>query len=66
MRGEDVALDLGELVLGDLAELEPHLRLEQLLAQRRVVLRLGLGRRDDLVEHEAEAADQQGVEDEHG
>ena len=35
MRGEDVALDVGELLLGDLAELEAHLRLESCFAQRR-------------------------------
>ena len=31
---EHVALDVGELLLGDLAELEPHLGLEQPLAER--------------------------------
>jgi hypothetical protein len=55
-----------KLVVGDLAKLEPHLRLEQLIAQRRVVLHLGLGRLDDLVEHEPQAADQEGIKDEHG
>ena len=50
----------------NLAELEPHLRFEQLLAQRRIVLRLGLGGRHDLVEDEAEAADEERIEDEHG
>ena len=65
MRARTSRFDLGELVVGDLAELEPHLRFEQLLAQRRVVVHLGLGGRDDLVEHEPEAADQQRVEDEH-
>ena len=38
---------------------------EQLLPERGVVVQLGFGRGDDLVEHEAEAADQQRVEDEH-
>src|SRR4051794_11128092 len=63
--GQHVPLDVGELLLGDFAEFEPHLCLEQLIAQRRVVVHLGLGRGDDFVEHEAEAADQQRVENEH-
>src|SRR5262249_46486931 len=64
-RGEQVALDRGELFLADLAELELHLRLEQLIAERAVVVHLGLGRRGDLVEDEAQAADQERVEYEH-
>src|SRR5262249_42116578 len=63
--GEDVVLDLGEFLVGNLTELEPHLGLEQPLAQRRVVLGLGFGRGDDLVEDESQAANQKGVEDEH-
>ena len=48
-----------ELLLAHLAELEPHLRGEQLLAQRGVVVQLGVDGRGDLVEHEPEAADQE-------
>ena len=62
---QDVALDGGKLLVGDLAELELHLRLEQAIPEGGVVVRLGLSRSDDLVEHEAEAPDQQGIEDEH-
>src|SRR3954454_15827221 len=62
--GQHVPLDAGELLLGNFPEFEPHLRLEQLIAQRRVVVHLGLGRGDDFVEDEAEAADQQRVENE--
>src|SRR5439155_11725196 len=62
---KDVVLDLGEFLLGDFAELQAHLRFEQLLAQRRVVLGLRFGGRDDLVEDESKAADQQRVQDEH-
>ena len=54
-----------ELRLAHLAELDAHLRREQLLAQRRVVVQLGVDRRGDLVEHEPHAADEQRVEDEH-
>src|SRR5436190_14695991 len=64
-RGQNVALDLAELLVGDFPELEAHLRLEELVAQRRVVLRLGFGRLNDLVEHETQAADQEAVENEH-
>src|SRR5438874_694059 len=63
--GEDVMFDPGELRFRDVAELELHLRLEQLFAERRVVLRLRLGGRDDLVENESQAADEERVEDEH-
>src|SRR5262249_21316962 len=57
--GEHVALDLRELGVGDLAELEAHLRLEQPIAERGVVVHLRLPRRDDLVEDEAKAADEE-------
>src|SRR5438067_10186167 len=49
----------------DLQLLEAHLGLEQLIAQRGIVVHLGLGGGDHLVEDEAKAADQQGVQDEH-
>src|SRR5581483_4701917 len=41
--GEQVGFDGGELLLADLAELQPHLRLEQLLAEGAVVLRFRFG-----------------------
>ena len=53
--GEDVRFELVELLLAHLAELDPHLRVEQLLAQRGVVVQLRLDRRRDLVEHEPDA-----------
>src|SRR4029077_5702772 len=65
-RGEDVALDPGVLVVGDLAELEAHLPLEELAAERAVVVHLRLGSLDHLVEHEAKAADEDRIKDEHG
>ena len=49
-----------ELFFGHLAELDPHLRREQLLAQRGVVVELTVGGGRDLVEDEAEAADAAG------
>ena len=64
--GQHVALDFLELGLGHLPELELHLRLEKSLAQPRIVVRLGVGSGQDLVEDEPEAADQQGIKDEHG
>src|SRR5581483_10250171 len=63
---EQIALEPGELVVRELAELEAHLCLEQLLAEGGVVLHLGFRGRGDLVEHETERADEQAVEDEHG
>ena len=57
----DLALGLGELFLGDLSELEPHLRLEEHLPEGRIVLRFVFSGLDDFVEDEAEAADQEGV-----
>ena len=63
--GEHVALDFLELGLGHLPELELHLRLEKPLAQPRIVVRFGFGSGDDLVKDEPEAADQQGIKDEH-
>ena len=60
---EDVGLELVELLLGHLAELDPHLRREQALAQHAVVVHLGLDRRHDLVEDEAHAGDDDRVDD---
>jgi hypothetical protein len=65
-RRDDVTLDLGELSVGDLAQFEAHLRFEEHFAERRIVLRLVLRCLDDLVEHEAQASNQQRVKDEHG
>ena len=48
-----------------LAQLDPHLRREQLLAKGGVVIQFGFDRRRDLVEDEPDAADQQAVDDEH-
>ncbi len=62
---ENLALGLDELLIADLAELQPHLRLEQLLAERGVVLCFRFSRGHHLLEHESDAADQQVVQDEH-
>ena len=64
-RGRMSASKRVEFSLAHFAELEPHLRGEQLFAQVRVVVELGVDGGGDLVEHEAEAADQDRVEDEH-
>src|SRR6266436_7749989 len=63
--GEKVRLQRAELRLADLAQLEPHLGREQLLAQPRVVVQLGIDRRGDLAEHELDAAHEQAVDDDH-
>src|SRR5262245_18105914 len=62
---QEIALDLGELPLGDLTELEAHLRCQQLLAPHGVVGHLGILRRGNLAQDELEAADQEAVEDDH-
>ena len=62
---EDVRSSSSNSSWRHLAELDPHLRREQLLAQRRVVVQLGVDRRGDLVEDEPQTADQQRVENEH-
>jgi hypothetical protein len=62
---KDIAFDLGKLSFADLAQLELHLYLEQLLAERRIVFGLSFSRCDDLVEHESQAADKERIEDEH-
>ena len=48
-----------------LALLEPHLRVEQPLAQHRVVVELRVGDLQQFVEHELQAVDEQRVEQEH-
>src|SRR3954468_2924743 len=62
---DDVGFQVVELLLADLADLEAQLRHEQALAQDAVIVQLGLDRRRDLVEHEADARDDQAVDDEH-
>src|SRR6185436_4962963 len=64
--GDDVGLDLVELLLTDLLQLEAHLRVEQALAQHAVVVQLGIDGGRDLVEHEADAGEDQAVDDQHG
>ena len=59
MRARMSASKLVELLLRHLAELDPHLRGEQPLAQHGVVVHLRLDRRRDLVEDEPHAADQE-------
>src|SRR4030095_12486664 len=62
---EHVALDLGELVVGELTELEAPLRLAELFAEGGIVGRSRFGSRDDLIQHEPQTADQQRIENEH-
>ena len=52
--------------LGHLAQLDLHLRREQALAQHAVVVHLRFDRRHDLVEDEADAGDDEGIDDQHG
>src|SRR5437867_618917 len=63
---EDVGFDGGELLLRDLAELQPHLCRQQLFPQNAVVVELAVDGGGDLAEHELDAADQQRVENDHG
>src|SRR5438477_6932 len=63
--GEEVGLDGRELLLGDLAQLQLHLRGQQLLTQHAVVVELAVDGVDDLVEHEPDAADEERVDDDH-
>src|SRR5207302_1326076 len=62
---EEVRFDRAELLLADLAQFEPHLRGKQLVAQMRIVVQLGIGRRGELAEHELDATDEHAVEDDH-
>ena len=55
----------GKLAQAVDAELDAHLRREQLFAERGVVVQLRLDSRRDLVENEPDAADQERVEDDH-
>ena len=48
-----------------LAHLATQLGVEQLLAERRIVVHLGLGGRDDRLHHPADPGDHQRIEDEH-
>src|SRR5258705_110012 len=62
---KDVRLELIELFLTHLTKLDTHLRRQQLVAQCSIVVQLGIHRRGNLVEHESQAANQQGIEYEH-
>src|SRR5687767_11216734 len=57
---EQLALDLGELRVVDLAQLQAHLRGKQLLAQHGVVVELGVDGFRELAEDELDAADEEG------
>src|SRR5262245_11173207 len=61
----DLLLDLAEFLLRDLAQLELHLRCEKLLAKTALVVHLGLDGLGEPREDELDAADEQGVDDEH-
>src|SRR5439155_1661501 len=63
--GQVVRSQRAELLLVDLAQLEPHLRGEELLAQARVVVHLGIDRSGDLAEHELDPGGEHAVEDDH-
>src|SRR5207245_1969681 len=60
---QQLSLRLAELLFRDLAQLQAHLRGEELLAQHGVVVELGVDGLDQLVQHEAHAADQQAVDE---
>src|SRR5688572_3635527 len=62
---EDVRLDRGEFLFGDLAGLQLHLRLEEPLALALGIVELGIGNRRHLVEHERDAVDEKAVEQKH-
>src|SRR4029450_4474826 len=62
---EDVRLDDGELLFGDLSSLELQLRLEQALALPLRIVHLGIGNRRHFVEHEGDAVDEERVEQKH-
>src|SRR6266542_3152759 len=62
---ENLRLELVELCLAQLSELHAHLRRQQLLAKRGVVVQLGIHRRGNLVEHEPQPADEHRIEYEH-
>src|SRR5262245_59083788 len=63
--GQQVLLQVRELRLVDLAQLQPHLRVEKLLAHEALVVHLAVDGLGHLVEHEADAADEQRVEQDH-
>src|SRR5262245_14500441 len=62
---QDVALELVEFLLRQLAELEAHLRVEESIAESGVVVQLGVDGGGELVEHEADARDEQRIDDQH-
>src|SRR5581483_3197370 len=62
---QHLALGLREFLFGDLAQLEPHLRRQQLLAQPLGVVHLLVDGGRDLPQHPLDPADQHAVEDEH-
>jgi hypothetical protein len=62
---ENVRLEFIEFGVGHLSELHAHLGGEQLLTQCRVVVQLGVDRCGNFVEHEAQTADQHGVQKKH-
>ena len=64
-RGLRRNFEIGVFLFADLAEIEAHLAGEELFAEVGVVVQLGIHRRRDLVEDEAQAADEHGVENEH-
>src|SRR4051812_10807172 len=62
---QDVRLEAVEILLRHLAEFNPHLGGQQLLAQGGVVVHLGIDRGSNLVEHEPQAAHEERINDEH-
>src|SRR5262249_44875886 len=62
---EQIGLDGGELLVRDLAELQAHLRGQQLLAQDAVVVELAVDGSGNLAQHELQAAHQERVDDDH-
>src|SRR5205085_6389015 len=63
---QQLTLECGELRLAHLAELQAHLRRQQLLAKRVDVVHLLVDGVGEPAQHELDPADQQRVEDDHG
>jgi hypothetical protein len=61
--GQDVRLHRRKLLVAHLSQLDAHLRREQLVAERRLVVQLRVDGSSDLVENEPQSADEQRVQD---
>jgi hypothetical protein len=62
---QQVSLDVGKLVIGDLTHLALHLGFQQSLAKRRVVVQLRFRGGNDRLQRPLDAGDHQRIEEEH-